>query len=227
MRVITKYSATDISTANGAAAMNHSSQVMVLQNAFSMKPIATMFCAAAVLMPTFQMLAVCIVVIISMPAKAPVLSTPKAAMMPSVIGTRQATRAVVEGTISAITNPTRMAPIDDVSGFGAGPRQDGQRDALVEARCRHRGRQKKRRRDQHQRGIGKAAERESQRRAGAHQHLGIGDARRQPEQECHQRGDHDRRYRVVDGFRHPDDDGEAKNSEHAMGRDRQVRRRRQ
>ena len=31
-------------------------------------------------------------------------------MMPSVIGTRQATRAVVDGTMSAITNPTRMVP---------------------------------------------------------------------------------------------------------------------
>ena len=32
-------------------------------------------------------------------------------MMPSVIGTRQATRAVVDGTMSAITKPTRMVPI--------------------------------------------------------------------------------------------------------------------
>ena len=75
-----------------------------------MKPIATMFCAAAVLMPTFQMLAVCTVVIISMPANAPFLLTPNAAMMPSMIGTRQATRAVVEGTRNAITKPTRIAP---------------------------------------------------------------------------------------------------------------------
>ena len=111
IRVITKYNATHIRTANGPAAISQSSQVMVLPNAFSIKPIATMFCAAAVLMPTFQMLAVCTVVIISMPAKAPRLLTPKAEMMPSVIGTRQATRAVVEGTISAITKPTRMVPI--------------------------------------------------------------------------------------------------------------------
>ena len=94
----------------GAAAMNHSSQVMDFCSVFSMKPTATMFCAAAVLMPTFQMLAVCTVVIISMPAKAPFLLTPNAAMMPSMIGTRQATRAVVEGTRNAITKPTRMAP---------------------------------------------------------------------------------------------------------------------
>jgi hypothetical protein len=57
------------------------------------------------------MLAVCTVVIISMPAKALRLLTPKAAMMPSVMGTRQATRAVVEGTRNAITKPTTMMPI--------------------------------------------------------------------------------------------------------------------
>jgi hypothetical protein len=47
----------------------------------------------------------------SMPAKALFLLTPKAAMMPNVIGTRQATRAVVEGTRNAITKSTRMVPI--------------------------------------------------------------------------------------------------------------------
>jgi hypothetical protein len=91
--------------------MSQLSQVMVMCNVRSMKPTASMFCAAAVLMPTFQMLAVCTVVIMSMPAKALFLLTPKAAMMPSVIGTRQATRAVVEGTRKAITKPTRMVPI--------------------------------------------------------------------------------------------------------------------
>src|SRR6188768_1301977 len=75
-----------------------------------MKPMATMFWAAAVLMPTFQMLAVCTVVIISMPAKALFLLTPKAAMIPSVIGTRQATRAVVDGTRNAIAKPTKIVP---------------------------------------------------------------------------------------------------------------------
>ena len=75
-----------------------------------MKPTATMFCAAAVLMPTFQMLAVWVVVIINMPAKAPFLSTPKAAMMPSMIGTRHDTRAVVDGTRNARTIPTSIEP---------------------------------------------------------------------------------------------------------------------
>ena len=110
IRVMTKYSATDMRTAKGAAATNHSSQVMDFWRVLSMKPIATMFCAAAVLIPTFQILAVCVVVIISMPANAPFLLTPKAVMMPSVMGTRQATRAVVEGTKNAMTNPTRIAP---------------------------------------------------------------------------------------------------------------------
>ena len=100
-----------IRIAKGPAAINHSSQVMVWPKALSMKPTATMFCAAAVLMPTFQMLAVCTVVIISMLANAPRLLTPKAAMMPSVMGTRQATRAVVDGTISAMTKPTRIVPM--------------------------------------------------------------------------------------------------------------------
>ncbi len=65
-----------IRIANGPAAISQSSQVIVLLNAFSIKPMATMFCAAAVLMPTFQMLAVCTVTIISMLAKAPRLLTP-------------------------------------------------------------------------------------------------------------------------------------------------------
>ena len=57
------------------------------------------------------MLAVCTVVIISIPANALFLSAPKAAIMPSVIGTKQATRAVVEGTRNAITKPTRIVPM--------------------------------------------------------------------------------------------------------------------
>ena len=66
-----------------------------------------------------------------------------------------------------------------------------------------------------------------ERAAGAEQHLGIGHARRQAEQERHQRGDHDRRDGVVDRFGHPDDDGEGENREHAMTRDRQAGRCRQ
>ena len=76
-----------------------------------MKPMATMFCAAAVFTPTFQIEAAWAVAIISMPAKRERLSTPKARMMPMMMGTRQATRAVVEGTRKDSTMPTRMAPI--------------------------------------------------------------------------------------------------------------------
>ena len=76
-----------------------------------MKPMATMFCAAAVLTPTFQIEADWAVAIISRPAKRERWSTPKARMMPMMMGTRQATRAVVEGTRKDSTMPTRMAPI--------------------------------------------------------------------------------------------------------------------
>ena len=51
-----------------------------------MKPTATMFCAAAVLMPTFQTLAVCAAVITSKAAKRLRLSTLKARMKPIMIG---------------------------------------------------------------------------------------------------------------------------------------------
>ena len=70
-----------------------------------------MFCAAAVFTPTFQIEAACAVVIISMPAKVLFLLTPNAEMIPKVIGTRQATRAVVEGTRKAMTKPTMIAPM--------------------------------------------------------------------------------------------------------------------
>ena len=60
-------------TAKGAAAANHSSRVMDFWRVLSMNPIASMFCAAAVLISTFQILAVGAVVIIGMPANAPFL----------------------------------------------------------------------------------------------------------------------------------------------------------
>ena len=109
--IMTKYNAIDIRIAQGAAAINQSSQVIVTLSVFSMKPIATMFCAAAVLMPTFQIDADCAVAIIRMPARRDFRSTPKARMMPIIIGTRQATRAVVLGTRNDSTMPTRIAPI--------------------------------------------------------------------------------------------------------------------
>ena len=111
MRVMMKNSATVISAANGAAATNHSPQVIWAPSCFSMKPMATMFCAAAVLMPTFQMLAVCAVVMTSRAAKRLLRSTLKASTKPIMIGMRQATRAVVLGTMNDSRKPTTMAPI--------------------------------------------------------------------------------------------------------------------
>jgi len=99
------------SAENGAPAMNHSSQVMLACNCFSMKPMATMFCAAAVLMPTFHTLAVCAAVMTSRPAKRLRLSTWKARMKPIMMGTRHATRAVVLGTMNDSRKPTPMAPM--------------------------------------------------------------------------------------------------------------------
>jgi hypothetical protein len=43
----------DIMTDHGAAAMNQGPQAMFSPKASSMKPVATRFCAAAVLMPIF------------------------------------------------------------------------------------------------------------------------------------------------------------------------------
>ena len=96
---------------NGAAATNQSSQEMVVPNCFSMKEIATMFCAAAVLMPTFHRLSACAVAIISIPAKRLFSGTSKAMMMPMTIGTMQETRAVVLGTKKLSKKPTMITPI--------------------------------------------------------------------------------------------------------------------
>src|SRR5579885_845988 len=225
MRVITKKSAIDIKMPNGAAATSHSSQVIVVCSVFSIKPTATMFCAAAVLMPTFQMLAVCTVVIISMPAKAPFRLTPKAAMMPSVIGTRQDTRAVVDGTRKAMTKPTRIVPITTLVVLV--PTRDRIISAIllsspvaVMAAARN----------------SAAATRTSAvlakpLNASVSAALvpiklplgfaGLG----KTEKESHERRDHDGGNCIIDGFRHPDDYCEGKNREHPVARDRQSRRR--
>ena len=75
-----------------------------------MKPSATMFCAAAVLMPTFQMLSACATAISMMAANLLLRGTPKTAMMPMTIGTMHETRAVVLGTKKLRTKPTQMTP---------------------------------------------------------------------------------------------------------------------
>ena len=97
-------------TAKGAAAMNQSSQLMVVPSCFSMKPRATMFWAAAVLMPTFQMLSAWAMAIIITAEKRLFSGTPKAEMMPMTIGTMQETRAVVLGTKKLRIKPTRITP---------------------------------------------------------------------------------------------------------------------
>ena len=75
-----------------------------------MKPTATIFWAAAVLMPTFHTLSTCATVMRSMAPKALFSGSPKARTMPVTIGTRQATRAVVDGTKKERMKPQRMMP---------------------------------------------------------------------------------------------------------------------
>ena len=62
-------------------------------------------------MPTFQMLAVCAVVMTSRAAKRLFAVHLKASTKPIMIGMRQATRAVVLGTMNDNRKPTTMAPI--------------------------------------------------------------------------------------------------------------------
>ena len=52
-----KKSTTDITAAYGAATINQCSQVIPPPSSFSINPSATIFCAAAVLIPMFQILA--------------------------------------------------------------------------------------------------------------------------------------------------------------------------
>ncbi len=96
--------------AYGAAAMNHSAHEIVAPSCFSMKPSATMFWAAAVLIPMFQMLAAWMVATMSRAAKRLSFFILKAEMMPSTIGTMQPTRAVVLGTKNARMKPTKIMP---------------------------------------------------------------------------------------------------------------------
>ena len=192
-----------------------------------MKPIATMFCAAAVLMPTFQMLAVCTVVIISMLANAPFRLTPKAAMMPSVIGTRQATRAVVDGTRKAMTKPTRMVPM--TTWRVSVPT----RDRMVSAMRRSRpvavmaAARNSAEATSTSAVLAKPLKASAEAGARAHQGVRIGRIGRQAEQERHQRGDDDGRDRVVERLGHPDDHREGEDREHAVARDRKPLGRRQ
>ena len=75
-----------------------------------MNPMATMFCAAAVLIPTFQMDTACAAVITSRAASLESFGRPKATTMPMRMGTTAPARAVAEGTKKARRVEMMMAP---------------------------------------------------------------------------------------------------------------------
>ena len=91
--------------------MNHSSQLMSFPSTCWIKPMATMFWAAAVLMPIFQRESTWATAIMSTAAKVEPFWRPKARIMPTTIGTMQDTRAVVDGTKKERRNPTKMTPM--------------------------------------------------------------------------------------------------------------------
>ncbi len=103
-------STADIISAQGAPAISHSIQLIRAPSSLSMKPTSSRFCAAAVWMPMFQMLVPWATMIIIPAAKLERLSTPNAAMMPIMIGTTQALRAVALGTTRLSRMVTRMVP---------------------------------------------------------------------------------------------------------------------
>ena len=97
--------------AKGAAATNQSIQPISTPRICLMKLVAIIFWAAAVLIPTFQMLSAWAVAIMRILAKRVFFSTPKAETIPITIGTIQATRAVVEGTKKLRAKPVRITPM--------------------------------------------------------------------------------------------------------------------
>ncbi|MNQ33207.1 hypothetical protein D3C85_466300 [compost metagenome] len=110
------FSTTTISTADmisdhGAPAISQSDHATRSPSIFSMKPTVSRFCAAAVWIPTFQMLVACATMIMMPAAMFERLSTPKAAMTPIMIGTTAALRAVALGTTRLSTIVTAIHPI--------------------------------------------------------------------------------------------------------------------
>ena len=192
-----------------------------------MKPTATMFCAAAVLMPTFQMLTACTVVIISRPAKRLFLSTPKARMMPIMIGITAAARAVALGTMNASTVDTTIAPI--TIRLVRVPTRDRITRAMRRSRPV----------------IVIAAARKSAAATSVKAVLlkppmamvrpctvpsstfGLAALGAVPSMNRHQRGNDDGADGVVERLGDPDDDRKAEHRQHAMAGDRQIGRRRQ
>ena len=75
------------------------------------KLMATIFCAAAVLIPIFHIETACTAVIINNEASLLSLLTLNAAIIPSNIGTTAPARAVADGTKNARTIDTKIAPM--------------------------------------------------------------------------------------------------------------------
>ena len=82
-----------------------------------MNPTATRFCAAAVLIPTFQMDTACVAVMTSSAASFDYLARPNAATMPMRIGTTAPARAVAEGTKNAKIIEITIAPMTMLETF--------------------------------------------------------------------------------------------------------------
>lgn len=106
----TKTSTADISSDQGTPAISQSDHATRSPSILSMKPTVSRFCAAAVWMPTFQMLVAWATMIMMPAAMLERLSTPKAAITPSMMGTTAALRAVALGTTRLSTMVTAMAP---------------------------------------------------------------------------------------------------------------------
>ena len=82
-----------------------------------MKPTATRFCAAAVLIPTFQMDTACVAVMTRSAASFDSFSRPNAATMPMRIGTTAPARAVADGTKKARMIEMTIAPMTMLETF--------------------------------------------------------------------------------------------------------------
>src|SRR5699024_12801065 len=97
-------------TDQGAAQMNHCPHDTSIPMDSEMNPTATRFCAAAVLMPMFQMDTDWAAAMTRRAPRREFLARPKAATMPNRIGTTAPARAEAEGTKNARTIEMTMAP---------------------------------------------------------------------------------------------------------------------
>ena len=106
-------------------------------------------------------------------------------------------------------------------------REDEERDALVEPRLHHGGRDEHRRADERERRRREAGERELQARRRAEHLRRVRHVGRRAQEERHERDDDARRDRIRDSLGHPDDDGENEDADHAVAGRREVGGRRQ